>query len=211
MKNINLKTIIIVIAVIMAGWQLLKSSNDEKDKVRVCSVEGIEAVLEQVRMIDTTRCRITEVEWREDDKLSDKLRYISVEYADAEGVMFSQDFDLMEPDAPKEPEKLHTWQPASPGIPARQIWPLALSDIDPAGIAAQVQSVIDALPEEMKYRSVERYSITRDTHSGELERKFTILTTKKGEESERKGRHVVTNYYEFEFKVAADGTITQKE
>lgn len=205
LKSINLKTVLAVVGVIVAAvWYFMS----QPKQIEMSSKEAVETVLTTLGGIDTTRCRITEVAWSEDDKMTNNLRYVNVIYMDADGNRFRQNFDLHDTKKTSEPEQLK--DPIS-GIKERQVWPIPFSALDAGEILTQLKSVVDDLPEELVFRSVARYSIDRKSDSGDYDRRFTVLVTKKGEKSKREGRHTVTTYYELKFVVAPDGTVTLKE
>ena len=82
---------------------------------------------------------------------------------------------------------------------------VALKDVDFDQILVKYNEAVTLIPEE--FEGFHLYDWTYSVAEGGMEANFPIEGIKKGEGTDLEGGQIVTNYYEFDFKMNASGEI----
>ena len=201
LKNIKLQYVIYVVGAVGVIWYFMNQPKEHP--VGMGSKEAVQLVVDSLKTLDTEKYRIESVQWNEKDKLTDKLEYISVSLVDKDGERYGKDFYL----------NGTSYEPESKGrsTVTRLFRPIQIADFKSDDIVKQIESAVSQLPDELEFKSVAKYRISSDLYSDNIEHRFTIRVTKKGEKQTRTRRSVITNFYELEFDVQPDGTVIFKE
>lgn len=87
---------------------------------------------------------------------------------------------------------------------------VAIKDLNFDQIPAKVKEAIAMIPQEYEDFHLYRWSFEVDNNN-KVGADFTIEGAKKGEDSKRQGRMIVSNYYEFPFTMDENGKLTLNE
>lgn len=168
--------------------------------------------LDQVKKhIDSSRFKIFELRFTEGEELSNDLSIISVSMVNADDLFFQQ---ILYMDG--TPGRLEEYR----GMATRETDYESLrgidpNRIDPEAMEARIAQAVAMLPEGHTYKSVGRYVFEEQLSSRGAEEKpkefFELRFTEDGKETETSGGETVHIYYENEFLVGPDGTLSVEE
>lgn len=193
-------------------------------KLAMDSPEAVNKVKELVAAnVDPNEWKIVELEWDEgrsdDQKLGNNLNQgnVFMKMVKKNGQVFTQGFvgqlgfnlTGIEPDF---------WYEAK--LNYEKITPIDVEKLDAEAIICQVEEAKKMIPEEYEFKSLAKYQIKAGIPSdregkGEYTDKstacFTLNVVEKGNETVSNGGKTTVVYYEVDFEVATDGTLTMKE
>lgn len=134
------------------------------------------------------------------DHLSSEMRYISIDYLD-NGVDYERSYDLINGEGKEleEPEKASDSFQTKFFLKNKQ-GKLKVKDIDFQLINTKYEEAIGLISEDYENFTLHSWKYEVDNDGG-LTADFMVEATKKGESTTMEGRNIVTNYYEFPFKM----------
>lgn len=208
LKSMKLKSILTIVGVIGVGiWYLCQP---KEHVIKMNSAEVVQVVSDSLKTFDADKYRIESLSWDEDGEMTNKLGYIYVNLVDKDDNRFRKIF-YMNGTSYKEMEAIKNPMSGSSSLTPKPIPTIGMEEIKADEIVGHIASAVSQIPDEYEFQSVATYRMDKDNNTGDMERKFTLLVTKKGEAKEQKGRFVTTNYYELKFEVLPDGSVILKE
>ena len=172
--------------------------------------------------VDPDEWKIIQIDWNEgtsnDATLGNNLYQGSIfmKLVKSDGKVFSQGFtgQLGFKATPIEPD---FWY--DQGLDYEKITPIDMSKFDPTTIVKQIEEAKKMIPAEYEFKSLAEYSMkegipqSRDgkgEYTAESTSEFTINVVEKGNETVSNAGTTSIIYYEIDFNVAPDGTITME-
>ena len=188
-------------------------------KLAMDSPEAVEKVKEiTTKNVDPKEWKLIQVEWSEGEKLENNLNLgsIFVKLVKSNGQVFSQGFLGQLGWKPADISPDHWY---SQGLDYEKITPIDASKLDPAAITKQLEDAKAMIPAEYEFKSLAEYRIKAgvpESSSGKGEyvadyrTEFTFNVIEKGNETVSNAGTTSIVYYEIDFEVAPDGTLTMK-
>ncbi len=190
-------------------------------KLAMDSPEAVEKVKEiTTKNVDPKEWKLIQVEWSEGTSDSEKLENnlnlgsIFVKLVKPNGQVFSQGFLGQLGWKPADISPDHWY---SQGLDYEKITPIDASKLDPATITKQLEEAKAMIPAEYEFKSLAEYRIKAgvpESSSGKGEyvsdyrTEFTFNVIEKGNETVSNAGTTSIVYYEIDFEVASDGTLT---
>lgn len=134
------------------------------------------------------------------DHLSSEMRNISIDYLE-DGVDYERSYDLINGEGKEleEPEKASESFQTEFFLRKKQ-GKLKIKDIDFQLINTKYEEAIALIAEDYENFTLHSWKYEVDNDGG-VTADFMVEATKKGESTTMEGRNIVTNYYEFPFKM----------
>lgn len=189
-------------------------------KLEMDSADAVTKVKELVSdNFDSNEWKLVEMNWNEGSgdraTLENNLNlgYVSVKVVNAKGQVFVQSFIGQTGFTPSNISPDHWYS----YLDYEKIKPIDMTKFDPAAIVKILDEAKAMIPEEYEFKSLADYEIKAgvpDNREGEGEytaeqtASFTINVVEKGNETVSNAGTTSIIYYEIDYKVAADGTIT---
>ena len=159
------------------------------------------------KYIDTTMYHPIEINWYEIDKLSNDLSYMRVSMISKDdNKVYSQVMKIAGDNQMAEEVKLSSYHNRSKLTFDGSNW-IRPSDINAELFLQQFEDAKTQIPaDEYRIKSVSDCKMGIHNKTGEVKNSFEFRLTKVGESTQRRGKQVITNYYEVNFDGQPDGT-----
>ena len=229
MKNISVQILLVFLCTVtLSSCSKLAGIFGMKD-VAMDTEEVATAIKEAVtKNVDAKKWKIYEVRWSEGKELGNKLGSIDLAVIDAENNYYTLPITLNDDHEFVAGDVVESNIPASsrPQILYTEVAGIDVNKLDGALIVKQIEAAKALIPDDYEFKSVERYGIEQDVHRigkmdhllkkeekqyGKNSITFSLNTVKKGEGAQRRGRQILTNYYQVPFVVSEDGTVKMKD
>ena len=167
--------------------------------------------------IDTEHYRPTTIRYREYDKLSNRLGYVTftmIGKSDNKTYTLQVDIDgnndsAGEIERSNSSDMMDRFSHLMPNRKAPDFetahW-ISPSEIDPALIAKQMESAFSQVPNGHTVQSIEYVALTKDNDAGVLKCSFGVNVTEDGRSTSQRGKLIVTTYTTIRFDGQPDGT-----
>lgn len=167
--------------------------------------------------VDANRFKIYGLRFVQGEQLSNDLMFVDVKMVNTDNQPFSQVYYLNGNVGDLDLESLSSYV-----TEFEKIKGIDVSKLDTKVIEAQLAEAAKMVPEGHTYKSVSYYEIeellprtssmlNKGREIGKQETKFSVCYTENGKETETSGGQVTYLYYESEFTVNPDGTLSVKE
>lgn len=200
MRKIKLTVFALTSVLALASCSGLTSNTDMKTK------EGIESVAQMIKDNFGDK-QICDINLYAQDHLEESFGFMNVNYLD-NGVTKTQSYHDMNDVGLGDPEEETSfpYDEKKDGL-------IKGSDIDLSFVPAKFDEAVKQIQElSDEYEGFVLNSISLDIDKdGKFYGDMTLEGTKKGEGTSLEGRNIVTNYYEFDFDLNADGTVELDE
>ena len=172
--------------------------------------------------VDPDEWKIIQIDWNEgmsnDAKLGNNLYNGSIfmRLVKSNGQVFSQGFNGQLGFQATQISPDHWYEQ---GLDYEKITPIDASKLDAAAIVKQIEDAKKMIPAEYEFKSLAEYRINagipqssdgKGEYTAETTAEFTINVVEKGNETVSNAGTTSIIYYEIDFNVASDGTITME-
>lgn len=190
-------------------------------KIPMDSEDAIQTIKETIKNnAEVGTGRIHSISWHEDcvQELKNYLGFIRISWATEDNSNYTQEFQKNEKGEfiAEEPKKERFTT-----VCYEFVKPFDIDKLDVTAILKQINEGKSLLGDEYEYASVGSYSIDQNTLDMRVKNMkkcnpeeygiqriiFSLNAYKKGEDSKREGRRVITNYYTVSFIVNEDGSV----
>lgn len=198
----NVNTLIAASAIIFFSACSSTTSAD-KDMTKP---EGIKAIKEKVVKSFGADKKVYSLSFSAADHLSNEAGSATIHYLE-NGKDMSQTLTL----SPEE--KLQNAEPAlvqNEFLLSKKQGSIAVKDLNFDKIPEKLNEAFKLISDEYEGATLHNWNFDVD-NSNKLSENFTIEVSKVGESSERKGRMVISNYYEFGFELDESGKVKARD